>query len=201
SSDVEDSPVNDRFVKVDGMHAIPPPMTGNYMPPKSDFGINSDDEHVTIPSKEQEKPSFAFFNTVEHVKTSSYSHLIRDCDFHKKRMAKQVELNKQKVLTKTGRFLVNVARYNFPSQVALACTTRKVNSSRPKVNANRPRHNVYKSHSPITKSFNRTSAPKANFAQPKVNTVGDKSVSSIGGKWETAIKASAGCNWRYKRHY
>nr|GEW58989.1 uncharacterized mitochondrial protein AtMg00810-like [Tanacetum cinerariifolium] len=92
---------------------FPPPMTGNYMPSKTGFGIDeskftygpkqsttsesdaktnyldsnesssiwtnapiieeyesdSDDEHVTIPSKEQEKPSFAFVNTVKHVKT------------------------------------------------------------------------------------------------------------------------------------
>nr|GEV82068.1 reverse transcriptase domain-containing protein [Tanacetum cinerariifolium] len=129
SSYVEDNHVNDRFTKVKGMHAVPPPMTGNYMPPKFDFGIDeskftygpkqsttsesetsyfdsyksssletvpkpieskpkfvnepkvwtdapiikvyksdSDDEHVTIPSKEQEKPSFTFVNTVEHVK-------------------------------------------------------------------------------------------------------------------------------------
>ncbi|GJW40634.1 ribonuclease H-like domain-containing protein [Tanacetum coccineum] len=40
SSDVEDSPVYDRFAKVEGMHAVPPPMTGIYMPPKSDFGID-----------------------------------------------------------------------------------------------------------------------------------------------------------------
>ncbi|GJT47331.1 hypothetical protein Tco_0956046 [Tanacetum coccineum] len=199
--------VYDRFAKVEGMHAVPPPMTGIYMPPKSDFGIDesnftygpkqsktsesaantsdsvscesnssvetlesvpkpavnepkavskpkvwsdapiieeyesdSDDEYVIKPSKEQEKPSFAFVNTVKHVKTpretvkeqntcspspkadkrdwnglmskklglgygftkkacfvcGSFSHLIRDCDFHEKRMAKQVELNKQK---------------------------------------------------------------------------------------------------------
>ncbi|GJS57546.1 ribonuclease H-like domain-containing protein [Tanacetum coccineum] len=136
SSDVEDSPVYDRFAKVEGMHAVPPPMTGIYMPPKSDFGIDesnftygpkqsktsesaantsdsvscesnssvetlesvpkpavnepkavskpkvwsdapiieeyesdSDDEYVIKPSKEQEKSSFAFVNTVKHVKT------------------------------------------------------------------------------------------------------------------------------------
>nr|GEY20133.1 ribonuclease H-like domain-containing protein [Tanacetum cinerariifolium] len=40
SSDVEDSHVNDRFAKVEGMHAVPPPMTGIYMPPKSDFRID-----------------------------------------------------------------------------------------------------------------------------------------------------------------
>ncbi|GKC11193.1 hypothetical protein Tco_1007975, partial [Tanacetum coccineum] len=40
SSDVEDSHVYDRFAKVEGMHAVPPPMTGIYMPPKYDFGID-----------------------------------------------------------------------------------------------------------------------------------------------------------------
>ncbi|GJU82378.1 putative ribonuclease H-like domain-containing protein [Tanacetum coccineum] len=178
SNDVEDSLINDRFAKVEGMHAVYPPMTGrNYMPPKSDFGIDdvetlesvpkpavnepkaiskpkvwsdapiikeyeseNGDEYVIKPLKEQEKPSFTFVNTVKHVKTlretikeqntcspspkankrdwnglmskklalgygftkkacfvcGSFSHLIRDCDFHEKRMAKQVELNKQK---------------------------------------------------------------------------------------------------------
>ncbi|GKB68934.1 hypothetical protein Tco_0930346 [Tanacetum coccineum] len=32
SSDVEDSHVHDRFANVEGMHAVPPPMTRNYMP-------------------------------------------------------------------------------------------------------------------------------------------------------------------------
>ncbi|GKA86975.1 hypothetical protein Tco_0808686 [Tanacetum coccineum] len=40
SSDVEDSPVNDRFAKDEEMHTVPPPMTGIYMPPKFDFGID-----------------------------------------------------------------------------------------------------------------------------------------------------------------
>nr|GFC46150.1 hypothetical protein [Tanacetum cinerariifolium] len=40
SSNVEDSHVNDRFTKVEGMHAVPPPMTGNYMPHKFNFGID-----------------------------------------------------------------------------------------------------------------------------------------------------------------
>nr|GFA01504.1 hypothetical protein [Tanacetum cinerariifolium] len=40
SSNVEDSHVNDRFTKVEGMHAVPPPMIGNYMPHKFNFGID-----------------------------------------------------------------------------------------------------------------------------------------------------------------
>nr|GEU54587.1 putative ribonuclease H-like domain-containing protein [Tanacetum cinerariifolium] len=341
SSDVEDSHVNDRFAKVEGMHVVPPPMTGNYMPPKFDFGIDeskftyglkqsttsksdaktsdldycdsssseetletvpkpvkskpkvindpkvwsdapiieeyesdSDDEYVSKALVEQKKPSCAFINIVKHVKTlrqtiqdqdtcsqnpkvdqrdwtslkskrmglgygytkkacfvcGSFSYLIRDYDFHEKRMATQVELNKQKgtstgprenipvwnnvqrlnhqnnfvptaVLTKTGRFPVNAARQNFTSQATSTRTARKVNTDRPKVNEIRPRHNVYKSHLPIRRPFNKTTAPKANFAQHKVNTARDNSVSAVGGKWKTAVKASTGCNWRYKRHY
>ncbi|GJY89597.1 hypothetical protein Tco_0504793, partial [Tanacetum coccineum] len=341
SSDVEDSPVYDRFAKVEGMHAVPPPMTGNYMPPKSDFGIDesqfsygpkqsktaesdaktsdfdscetnssvetlesvpepvvvepkvvsqpkvwsdapiieeyesdSDDEYVIEPSKEQEKPSFAFVNTVKHVKTpretvkeqntcspspkankrdwnglmskklglgygftkkacfvcGSFSHLIRDCDFHEKRMAKQVELNKKKgkgtgqgenrpvwnnvqrlnhqnkfvpkaVLTKTGIFPVNAARQNPSSQAAETSTARKVNTARLIVNEIRQRNKFYKSYSPIRRPFNRTTAPKANFTNLKVNTVGDKIVSAVGRNRETVVKASSGCNWRPKRHY
>nr|GEV92434.1 ribonuclease H-like domain, reverse transcriptase, RNA-dependent DNA polymerase [Tanacetum cinerariifolium] len=40
SSDVEDSHVNDKFTKVEGMHAVPPLMTGIYMPPKFDFEMD-----------------------------------------------------------------------------------------------------------------------------------------------------------------
>ncbi|GKF36742.1 ribonuclease H-like domain-containing protein, partial [Tanacetum coccineum] len=40
SGDVEDSPVNDRFAKVEEMHTVPPPMKGIYMPLKYDFGID-----------------------------------------------------------------------------------------------------------------------------------------------------------------
>nr|GFC74409.1 hypothetical protein [Tanacetum cinerariifolium] len=208
SSDVEDSPVNDRFAKVEGMYALPPLMTRNYMPPKSNFGIDesnftygpkqsttseydaktsnidscdssssketlqtvpkpvkskpkvvnepkvwsdasiikkyeldSDDEYMSKASIEQEKPSCAFINTVKRVKTprqtiqdqdtcsqnpkvdqqdwtglksnrmgfgygytkkacfvcGSFSHLIKDCCFHKKIMAKQVALTNKKV--------------------------------------------------------------------------------------------------------
>ncbi|GJY42736.1 hypothetical protein Tco_0430949 [Tanacetum coccineum] len=145
-------------------------------------------------------------------------------------MAKQVELNKKKgkgtgqgenrpvwnnvqrlnhqnkfvpkaVLTKTGIFLVNTARQNLSSQAAATSTARKINTARPIVNKIRPRSNLYKSHSPIRKPSNRTTTPKANFANHKVNTAGDKTVSVVGGNRETAVKASAGCNWRSKRHY
>ncbi|GJS01504.1 ribonuclease H-like domain-containing protein [Tanacetum coccineum] len=191
-SELEKQPLYDRFVTAGGMHAVPPPMIGNYMPSGPDVEIDysqfiygtkqsqpsesktqtidfdtcesdcsvkthkslleptvnepkvvnqpkvwsdapiieeyesdSEDEHVSQPTKEQEQPSFA--STNKQVKTpretvknqftysknpivdkkglgygftaracfvcGSLSHLIRDCDFHEKRMAKQAELS------------------------------------------------------------------------------------------------------------
>ncbi|GKF03265.1 hypothetical protein Tco_0030188 [Tanacetum coccineum] len=105
------------------------------------------------------------------------------------------------VLTKTSIFPVNTARQNLSSQAAATSTARKVNTARPIVNEIRPRNNFYKSHSPIRRPFNRTTAPKTNFSNQKVNTAGYKAVSVVGGKGKTAVKPSAGCNWSSKRHY
>ncbi|GJZ20250.1 hypothetical protein Tco_0556840 [Tanacetum coccineum] len=131
-------------------------------------------------------------------------------------MAKQFELNKQKgkatgqwenrpvwnnvqrmnhqnkfvpkaVLTKTGIFPVNTARQNLSSQAATTSIARKINIARPIVNKIRPRSNFYRSHSPIRKPSNRTTTPKVNFANNKVNTIGDKTISAIGGNRETAV--------------
>nr|GEU57184.1 copia protein [Tanacetum cinerariifolium] len=199
--DLENTTVNDRYAK--GMHAVPPPITGNYMPsrpnveidysqftygtkqtlanesdskpiefvssdsdhsvetttsmpapvdkvpkiiskPKvwtdapiiEEYELDSDDDSVSNVQENIEKPSFAFTDYVRHVKSprenvketdipnhypkikkqdrhshtrkglgyarkscfvfGSFSHLIRDCDFHEKRMAKQVALTKSK---------------------------------------------------------------------------------------------------------
>ncbi|GJV60865.1 hypothetical protein Tco_1466965 [Tanacetum coccineum] len=45
-SDVDDSPVNDRFKTGEGFHAVPPPYTGNYMPPRPDLSFAGLDESV-----------------------------------------------------------------------------------------------------------------------------------------------------------
>nr|GEW64124.1 probable UDP-N-acetylglucosamine--peptide N-acetylglucosaminyltransferase SPINDLY [Tanacetum cinerariifolium] len=281
SSDVEDSPVNDIFEKVEGIHVVPSLMTGIYMPPKSNFGIDesnietlesvpklveskpkavsepkvwsdapiieeyesdSNDEYVFKAVMEQEIPSYASINIVKHVKyprqtvkdqdtcsqnpkvdkrgwtglkskrqalgysytrkacfvCGSFSHIIRDCDFHEKRMAKQVELNKSKNKITSQRndrpVWNNVQRLNhqnkFVPTAVLTKTDRfPVNTARPIVNEIRPKNNMYKSHPTIRRPFNRTTTPKANFANHEVNTAGDKTISDVGGKRETAVKA------------
>nr|GEY22991.1 hypothetical protein [Tanacetum cinerariifolium] len=46
SSDEENSLANDRFKKSKGYHAVPPPLTGNYMPPKSDVSFAELDDSI-----------------------------------------------------------------------------------------------------------------------------------------------------------
>ncbi|GKF23911.1 ribonuclease H-like domain-containing protein, partial [Tanacetum coccineum] len=152
-----------------------------------EYESDSDDEYVVQPSKEQEKPSFAFVNTVKHVKTpretikeqntcnqspkvdkrdwngsmskklglgygftrkacfvcGCFGHLIRDCDFHKKRIAKQVVLNKKKSKgtgQRENRLVWNnVQRLNHqnkfvPTAVVSTSAARKANVVRPIVN-------------------------------------------------------------------
>ncbi|GKB49692.1 hypothetical protein Tco_0900445, partial [Tanacetum coccineum] len=45
-SQVFDSQENDRYKTSEGYHAVPPPYTGNFMPPKSDLVLADEDEYV-----------------------------------------------------------------------------------------------------------------------------------------------------------
>nr|GEX22464.1 retrovirus-related Pol polyprotein from transposon TNT 1-94 [Tanacetum cinerariifolium] len=54
SSDEENSLANDRFKKDEGYHAVPPPLTRNYMPPKSDLSFVGLDDLICV-KENQEK--------------------------------------------------------------------------------------------------------------------------------------------------
>ncbi|GJU28821.1 hypothetical protein Tco_1172410 [Tanacetum coccineum] len=195
-SELEKQPLYDRFVTADGMHAVPPPMTGNYMPSGPDIEVDysqftygpkqtqpsesesqsseSDTCESNISTEPSELVSEPVVNEsnvecqpkvwsdapiIEEYESNveyqlkfthsqkpkvdkkdlgygftaracfvcgSLNHLIRDCDFHEKRMARKAGLNngwnnvqrvnKQNqfvpsaVLTRTGKIPVNTAR-------------------------------------------------------------------------------------------
>ncbi|GJZ19843.1 hypothetical protein Tco_0556433 [Tanacetum coccineum] len=202
-----------------------------------EYESDSDDYCVSKPTKEQEQPSFA--NTNKQVKTpretvkNHFTHSKnpnvdkKNCDFHEKKMAKQVELNTRKrkdssqrkirptwnnvqrvnhqnqfvpttVLTRTGKIPVNTARasgtnnvstarHNFNRQAVPSTGTRKVSTVKPM-------------GSTFGKSLNKTTAFRTKFSNQKVNTAKVNAVSAVGGKRETAVKPSTGCNWRQTRY-
>ncbi|GJT83964.1 ribonuclease H-like domain, reverse transcriptase, RNA-dependent DNA polymerase [Tanacetum coccineum] len=128
------------------------------------------------------------------------NHLIRDCDFHEKRMARKAELNngwnnvqrvnKQNqfvpsaVLTRTGIIPVNTARTsgtkNFSTarqsvtrQTVLTNTGIKVNTVKPIVNRVRPANVFYKTHSSSSRPFKKPTVLRTDFSKQKVNTAKD----------------------------
>ncbi|GJW50541.1 ribonuclease H-like domain-containing protein [Tanacetum coccineum] len=156
----------------------------------SDFTSYSDDEHVSLPSKEQETPSFA--NTIKHVKTPMQTVKQQNtcnCDFHEKRMAKQAELNKR-MSNGTGQrqnrpVWNNVQRVNHQNQfVPAAVLTRtgiiQVNTARTSGTniVNTARHNFNSQAVPTNaaKKVN-TAKPIGNNARPKTGF--HKTLSSI----------------------
>ncbi|GJX53971.1 putative ribonuclease H-like domain-containing protein [Tanacetum coccineum] len=235
-SELEKQPLYDRFVTAEGMHAVPPPMTGNYMPSGPDIEVDYSQftygPKQTQPS-ESESQSSEFDNPGEsnistenshelgvrtkspsfanqQVKTpretvksqfthsqkpkvdkkelgygftvracfvcGSLNHLIRDCDFHEKRMARKAELNNgwnrkssQREIRQTWN---NVQRVNKQNQFVPSVVSTRTGK--------------------IPVSTARASDTKKDvLARP---------ISAVGGKRETAVKPLAGCNWRPQRY-
>ncbi|GJZ71695.1 putative ribonuclease H-like domain-containing protein [Tanacetum coccineum] len=155
SSDVEDAPVYDRFAKVEGMHAVPPQMTGNYMPPKFDFGIDelqfiygpkqsktseSDDKTSDFNSCESNssvetlesvpEPVVIEPKVVSQPKVWSDAPIIEEYESDSDDeyvVQPSKEQKKPTVLIRTGRFPVNTARHNFNSQAVSTSAARKAN--------------------------------------------------------------------------
>ncbi|GJR34612.1 ribonuclease H-like domain-containing protein [Tanacetum coccineum] len=95
-SDVDDNPVNDRFKIGEGFHAVPPPHTGNYMPPRHDLSFAGLDESIfkfavrktiLVPKCDQTKPKFTkinFFKSDENVKSVNKENTHRQVEYPKK---------------------------------------------------------------------------------------------------------------------
>ncbi|GJU56286.1 hypothetical protein Tco_1230000 [Tanacetum coccineum] len=121
------------------------------------------------------------------------------------RVNKQNQFVPLAVQTRTGNNPVNTAkasgtnnfstaRQNVNRQTVLTSTALKVNTVKPIVNGVRPANVFHKTHSPSSRPFKRTTVLKTNFSNQKVYTAKVKQVSTVGVKWDTAVKASAGCD-------
>ncbi|GJW50689.1 ribonuclease H-like domain-containing protein [Tanacetum coccineum] len=239
--DIEDSPMNDRYAE--GMHAVPPPMTGIYQskPSESDarssdfnscesnpseethesmpepvvnepkvvsqpkvwsdapiieeYESDSEDEHVSPPTKEQETPSFDFINTVKHVKT--FRQTVKEQNTCSQSPKPDKKDCSGLMFEKLG------LGYGFTKKACFAVPTnaaRKVNTVKPIVNNARPKAGFHKTLSPFRKPFNRTTTLRTIFSNQKVNTADVKAVSAVWGKRETVVKPSVGLSTKsFKR--
>ncbi|GJV65451.1 hypothetical protein Tco_1476279 [Tanacetum coccineum] len=132
----------------------------------------------------------------------SFSHLIKDCDFHAKRMAQTPVLNNMQrgtgqrgaVLTKSGMVPISTARSRVVVPVSAA---RHVNIVAPKtyVNVAKPRTNAFQTtHSLTRKPFQQQIALKNINLSSKVNAVKINSVNTAKDKRITSAIGKQGCN-------
>ncbi|GKA10439.1 putative ribonuclease H-like domain-containing protein [Tanacetum coccineum] len=63
SSDGDDNQTNDRFKKDNGYHVVPPPLTGNYMPPLADLSFAGLDDSVYRPTTNKTSASVSQVET------------------------------------------------------------------------------------------------------------------------------------------
>ncbi|GJS95887.1 putative ribonuclease H-like domain-containing protein [Tanacetum coccineum] len=130
------------------------------------------------------------------------SHLIKDCDYYEKKMAREAEVKKQRVFNTgngvakpvwTNANRVNHSNKFVPRSVQLNAGRPNINSVRPNINTGRTNVNPVR--------------PRVNTGSSNVNTVRSrqpvptKTSNSFSpkrpqGNWGSAIKTSAGYNWR-----
>ncbi|GJU10444.1 putative ribonuclease H-like domain-containing protein [Tanacetum coccineum] len=186
---------NDRYKTSEGYHVVPPPYTGNFMPPKYDFVLADEeeyDENETEFKSKQRKPSLAkieFVKFNEHVKTPRES-------VKKVENKKQVKYPRKNSQSPRAAVSVNTAR---PINIAYP---------RPTVNSARTTSNVFnRAHSHVIRPFNNSTTNKNSNLKEKVNTVKGNvttagpiaAVSDNKGNEANVVKASACWVWRPKQ--
>nr|GEV91393.1 hypothetical protein [Tanacetum cinerariifolium] len=219
SSDEENNVANDRFKKGEGYHAVPPPLTRNYIPPKSDLSFAGLDDSIykfkiseTITSLTKYENDAPETSTAceekpkedRMAKKSVLPNNVGKGTGHKERRPvwnNVQRINHKKkfaptaVFTRSGRIPVSAAK---PKVIASTSVAKPVNTAGPKeiVNFSKSRSTFNKSHSPIRRSFyNETLHLKRNSTD-RVNTAGSKVVSAVKRNGVTAVKTSAGYIWR-----
>ncbi|GKB74094.1 ribonuclease H-like domain-containing protein, partial [Tanacetum coccineum] len=120
----------------------------------------------------------------------SISHLIRDCDFYEKKMAREAELKKQRVFN-TGNVVakpvwnnanrVNHANHFVPRPVQLIAVRKNVNSVRPNVNTGRANVNSVRQNVNSVRSNVNTGSFNINTVKAKqpINTSNSNSFSPV----------------------
>ncbi|GJT97453.1 putative ribonuclease H-like domain-containing protein [Tanacetum coccineum] len=146
----------------------------------------------------------------------SLSHLIKDCDYYEKKMAREAEVKKQRVFNTgngvakpvwTNANRVNHSNKFVPRSVQLNAGRPNINSVRPNINTGRTNINSVRPNINTGRTNVNPVRPRVNTGSSNVNTVRsrqpvpNKTSNSFSpkrpqGNWGSAVKTSAGYNWR-----
>nr|GEU84483.1 hypothetical protein [Tanacetum cinerariifolium] len=164
-----------------GYHAVPPPITGTFMPPKPDLPIETFIPAATPAlASPKSTSSCKKRNKKAYFVCKSVDHLIKDCDCHAKKMAQPTQRNyehkgnnKQYAsLThkKPQKHMVPTAVLT-QSKPVFNTAVRPVSAAVPKIKVTRPRLAhliVTKSKSPIRRHITCSPSPKISTLPPRV---------------------------------
>nr|GFB88638.1 ribonuclease H-like domain-containing protein [Tanacetum cinerariifolium] len=208
----------DRFIPSGGYHAVPPLMSGTFMPPKPDLVFHTppsgENEHLDF-NVTKDVPSFA--QSPELVKSPRHSglispppmlvaplvplrthspskglrrtkktyfvcksktHLIKDCDFHARKLAQKSyasrDFRKHFAPRNHSKFPLHKVSAAAPSksQPVLDAVARTVSAVKPIFSKTRPNIAPYamsKSKSPLRRPFTRHPSSKPSIFPPRVN--------------------------------
>nr|GFB12958.1 hypothetical protein [Tanacetum cinerariifolium] len=184
------SPSNlyDRFVPSGGYHAVPPPMTGTFMPPKPDLVFHTppsdENEHLAFnvqlsqSKHEQDLPSTFSAPIVEDWVSDSEEEDIPQVTKDVPSLAQTHEL------VKSPRHNAQMKYSRIPLHKVSArvtTTARTIQAVKPKFSNARPNITPYvvsKSKSPFRKPFIRHTSPKPSISPPRVNAANPSVVSA-----------------------
>nr|GEX28891.1 uncharacterized mitochondrial protein AtMg00810-like [Tanacetum cinerariifolium] len=173
-----------KFQPSGGYHVVPPPYAGTFMPPKPDLPVETSILAATpTPASPKSASSGKRRNRKACFVCKSVDHLIKDCDYHAKKMAQPTLRNyahrgnhKQYApLTHT-----NPQKYMVPTAVltqskpVFNTAVKPVSAAMPKINMTRPRYAhpvVTKSKSPIRRHITRNPSPKTSNSPLRVTAV------------------------------
>nr|GEW23314.1 hypothetical protein [Tanacetum cinerariifolium] len=184
--DEDNNQVKDRYKVRIGYQAVPPPYTGNYMPPRADLSFAGLDDSVfkfkiietrTSVNENESIASNSSKEIREEPKTvRSSAPIIEDWESDSEDECE----DKTSIATKSGQVLVNDVKQN--SATSTSTARPKVNTAaiRPNVNA---KSSYFKPHFPKRRHFNQRSAAKTNTFSRKIN--------AAEGKKENAVNAAS----------
>nr|GEY36193.1 hypothetical protein [Tanacetum cinerariifolium] len=200
------SPIYDRYQSEDGYHAVPPPYTGTFMPPKPDLvfhnapnDVETDDSKSKIP---QDDPSFV--QPTEQVKPprSSVQHVETSIPVANPKTAIPKPKSQRNSKNRNACFqyarmsLPNPQRHVVPtavltqSKLVTITAARPITTVVPNTNVTRPRQAktlVTKPNSPPRRHINRSPSSNTSNFLLKVTAVKALMVNvvqGVQGKWE-----------------
>ncbi|GJT09059.1 putative ribonuclease H-like domain-containing protein [Tanacetum coccineum] len=220
--DFVEKPLYNRFSKTDNLKGVPHPLTGDYTPKPqqeideslsfgnpSEHSVEFESEIISVPKEVSESKSVTTNEKVmsepkpKEVEPSLWNNANR-VNHANHFVPRPVQLNAVRPNSNsvrpnvnTGRANVNSVRQNVnsvrsnvntvrPKQPVPTSNSNSFSPVRPQVNKFNQRSNFSKSHSPVRRPIvrNTTKMPYSH---------------AVKGNWGTAVKTSAGYNWRNTR--